>query len=199
MTLRKYTTLRHAPLPSSVTLTRPYQAPQLKVTADSPAIEVMTDLYRITPVTVGPDITIEHANSKMIDHRVRLLFVTDDELKIQGIVTATDILGEKPMAHIQRMGGTRSEILVKDLMTPQASLQVLNMADVHKARVGDIVATLKEVGRQHTLVVEYDSQLGGQYVRGLFSTTQIGKQLGTKIEVGDVAKTFAALERVLAS
>lgn len=199
MIVRKYTTLRHLPLPSSVTLARPYEGPQLKVTPDSPAIEVMTDLYRITPVTVAPDITIEHANDKMIDHRVRLLFVTDDELKILGIITTTDILGEKPMAHIQRMGGTRGEVLVKDIMTPQASLQVLNMTDVYKARVGDIVETLKEVGRQHTLVVEYDSHSNGQFVRGLFSTTQIGKQLGTKIQVGDVAKTFAALERVLAS
>jgi len=159
----------------------------------------MTDLYRIMPVTVESGIPIEQANDKMIDHRVRLLFVTDDQLEVLGIVTATDILGEKPMAHIQRMGGTRGEIQVKDIMTPQASLQVLNMADVHKARVGDIVETLKEVGRQHTLVVEYDGQLNRQFVRGMFSTTQIGKQLGTKIQVGDVAKTFAALERVLAS
>jgi len=194
-----YTPMRHSTLPTSLTLKRPEHGPLHRVTADSPAIEVMTDLYKITPVTVMPYVSIEGANRKMIDHGVRLLFVTNDEREILGIITATDILGEKPMKHLQRVGGTRGDILVQDIMTPRDTLEALDFRDVAKARVGDIVATLKEAGRQHTLVVERDGHTDQPIVRGMFSSTRIGRQLGTRIVIGDVAKTFVALERVLAS
>lgn len=194
-----YKPLHHAGLPPSLSLRRPDHPLRRPVSPDSPAVDVMTDLYKVTPVKVKPNVPIEGANRKMIDHGVRLLFVTDYQLMIVGIITATDILGEKPMAYIQRHGGTRDDVLVRDIMTPRESLQALDMKDVLKATVGDIVATLKEVGRQHTLVVEYDRAGKTRFVRGLFSATQIGKQLDTGIVVGDVAKTFVALERVLTS
>jgi CBS-domain-containing membrane protein len=194
-----YTPLRHCTLPSSFTLRRTEPTSPRRVTPDSPAIEVMTDLYKTPPLTIMPNASIEAANRKMIDRGVRLLFVTNDEYQVLGIITATDILGEKPMKHLQRVGGTREDILVQDIMTPRETLQALDFVDVAKARVGDIVATLKEVGRQHTLVVDRERDAGNPVVRGLFSSTRIGRQLGTRIVVGDVAKTFVALERVLAS
>lgn len=196
---RKYTSLRHNLPPSALTLRRPDQEPLRPVSPDSPAIDVMTDLYKTMPVTVEHNVSIEGANQKMIDHGVRLLFVMDGRNVILGIITATDILGEKPMAYLQKVGGTRSDITVKDIMTPRDALEALDIEDVLKACVGDIVATLKEAGRQHTLVVELDRETNTRFVRGLFSATQIGRQLGTRIEVGDVAKTFAGLERVLTS
>lgn len=195
----RYSPLRHATLPSLLGLKRPGYGTLRRVTADSPAIEVMTDLYKTTPVTIAPDVSIDAANRKMIDHGIRLLFVVNGQSRIMGILTATDILGEKPMTHIRKVGGTREDVLVRDIMTPREALQVLDLADVLNARVGDIVATLKEVGRQHTLVVEYQRDAEAPFVRGLFSATRIGKQLNTRIVVGDVAKTFVALERVLAS
>jgi hypothetical protein len=51
--------------------------------------------------------------------------------------------------------------------------------------VGNIVLTLKNANRQHALVVEphEDAALSGaEIVRGIFSTTQIGKQLGMEIQ-----------------
>jgi len=70
------------------------------------------------------------------------------------------------------------------------------MVDVENARVGDIVETMKRVGRQHALVIDLteDKQ---QVVRGLFSTKQISRQLGINIDPTEVAKTFAELEAAL--
>ena len=55
---------------------------------------------------------------------------------------------------------------------------------------GDIVATLKDMGRRHALVVDHDEE-GRQKVRGIFSARQISTQLGHQIETVEVAKTFA--------
>jgi len=170
-----------------------------KVTLESPAVAVMTDLERIVAVTVAADISIVTANQYMITAGVRLLLVVDDEQHIRGLITASDILGEKPLKHLQRTGGTFSEILVRDIMTPQEELDVLQFEDVRLARVGDIVATLKYFGRQHALVVEKAADQSRQRVRGLFSATQIGRQLGMTVAPGEIATTFAQLETVLMS
>ena len=63
------------------------------------------------------------------------------------------------------------------------------MSDIAAARVGDIVGTLKRMGRQHALVVDRDP-VGEQTIRGVLSTTQIGRQLGKPIETFDLAENL---------
>jgi len=193
-----YRPLSHAFLAPKSTYCRPASLSQ-KVTLESPAMAVMTDLERVMAVTIGPGNSIETANQRMIAAGVRLLLVVDVEQQILGLITANDILGEKPLKHLQRTGGTFNEILVRDIMTPQQALDVLRLRDVFRSRVGDIVATLKSFGRQHALVVETGEDGDTQRVRGIFSATQIGRQLGMTVAPGEIAGTFAELEAVLLS
>lgn len=193
-----YTPLAHTALVPGTRYSRPPQLAQ-KVTLESPALAVMTDLERVVAVTVGPDVSIETANKNMIAAGVRLLLVVDPQQHVLGLITASDILGEKPLKHLQRTGGTFSELSVRDIMTPQEELDVLQFHNVRLARVGDIVATLKHFGRQHALVVEARGDPGSQRVRGIFSATQIGRQLGVAVVPGEIATTFAQLETVLMS
>ena len=50
-----------------------------RVTADDPAIEVMTDLTRVSAVLARPTDSIDEALSRMKQHGVRLLLVVDSE------------------------------------------------------------------------------------------------------------------------
>lgn len=193
-----YLPLPHDILAPKARYCRP-ASPTQKVTLESPALAVMTDLGRVQPIIIDPGKSIEVANQRMIDAAVRLLLVSDGEQQIVGLITATDILGEKPLRHRRRTGDTFSEILVRDIMTPRAQLDVLRMRDVFRARVGDIVATLKQFGRQHALVAERNGESDSQRIRGIFSATQIGRQLGMNIVPGEIAVTFAELEAVLSS
>ncbi|MEZ5582469.1 MAG: hypothetical protein R3F37_06710 [Candidatus Competibacteraceae bacterium] len=79
-------------------------------------------------------------------------------------------------------------------MTLKNKLEVLMMKDVLHARVGDIIATLKEVNRQHAIVVDTDPHNGELAVRGIFSLSQIGQQLGLQIDPTQRATTFEDLE-----
>lgn len=193
-----YSALPYTHLESGATFQRPPQRLPDSVRADSPAVDVMTDLTKVAAVTIGPCATLDAANQRMIASGVRLLLVIDQYNAIQGIVTATDLQGEKPMQYLKEVGGKREDIFVRDIMTPQDKLEVLFMVDVVNAQVGDIVETLKRVGRQHALVVDLDDNKK-QIVRGIFSTKQIGKQLGMAIETTEVAKTFAELEAALSA
>jgi hypothetical protein len=60
-------------------------------------------------------------------------------------------------------------------------------------RVGHIVATHKAVGRQHLMVAED----GGRRVRGLFSASQVARQLGHELQTSEVAQSFADIEAAL--
>lgn len=168
------------------------------VSADDAAIAVMTDLNGITPFSIEPTASIDATNAKMIACGVRLLFVTDIDSNLLGIVTAKDILGEKPVMYLKEHGGSREDIIVQDIMTAKTNLDVLSFNDVKKASVGDIVETMKMLGRQHTLVEEI-SETGKTIIRGIFSTSQISRQLGVPIELPTRANSFADVERVVLS
>lgn len=193
---KEFTALPYEQLRAGTSYHRPPQKLAERVGANDPATEVMTDFTQVSAMTIGPCANLAEVEQRMIASEVRLLLVTDQNNQVLGLITTTDLQGEKPMKYLQEVGGKREEIFVRDIMTPQEKLDVLYMDNVRRARVGDIVETLKRVGRQHALVVDRD-EAGDQIVRGIFSTTQISRQLGVNVEPAEVAKTFAELEAAL--
>ena len=182
-------------------LQRPAAAPALQ--PDSPATGVMTDLTRVTAITIREHATLAEANEVMIERAVRSLFVVGDQSAMVGMVTSTDLLGERPIQLSQQLGIRRDEITVRDVMTPADRLEAIDLEDVLQARVGDVVATLKQSGRQHALVIErVSSGTAGavQMVRGIFSLTEIARRLGVPIQAThDIPRTFAEIEAAIGS
>lgn len=167
-------------LDSGVGFERPPCPPEL-VHLDSPALDVFTDFRVVCPQTVGPQVPIDAALGQMKNAGVRLLLVTEElagEDQVVGMVNADDLQGEKPVKIVENSRGARSDILVRQVMTPQSRVRVLDMRSVRDAQVGHIVATLRALERKHVLVVEVDPRSAQQRVRGLFSATQIRRQLG---------------------
>jgi signal-transduction protein with cAMP-binding, CBS, and nucleotidyltransferase domain len=169
------------------------------VRLEDPATVVMTDLKKVSAVTVAAKAPIEAADMRMKHRGVRLLLVVDDEDTVVGLITSTDLHGAKPIQHIQKHGGTYRDIQVLDIMTPQEKLEVMWMEDVERARVGNIVATLKLAGRAHALVVDRSERENRQVIRGIISASQIARQLDMEIPTTEIASTFAEIEALLAS
>jgi CBS-domain-containing membrane protein len=191
-----YHSLPHALLVPGTSISQS-QHPEIdSITLADKAELVLTDFAYIRPVTVSSTATIDQINDKMIAYGVRLLFVAKADGVLHGLVTFTDLFGEKPVQYIQQHGGSREEILAQDIMTPLAQLEALQQNNVLRAKVGDIVKTIKAAGRQHMLVSHTYAD-GRQVVTGLFSSTQIEKLLGIEIELSPRAQTFADLERAL--
>ncbi|HTQ76909.1 MAG TPA: CBS domain-containing protein [Burkholderiales bacterium] len=186
---------------------RPVQARPARVTLESPAREVMTDLQRTAPATIRSQAPVEGANQYMISRGVRLLLVADARDVVEGLITATDILGVKAVQIMTERGIARHELTVRDLMTPTEHVEVLDYADVDGARVGHVLETLRKAGRQHALVVDYDvippqrlidQPVRRAMVRGIFSLSQLARQLGVTLQTGGaVALTFSEVESAL--
>jgi len=169
-----------------------------QVTMQDPALSVMTDLTQVMPFCTEPTASILMANDRMIACGVRLLFVTDQDGNLLGLITANDILGEKPVQYIKEHGGSREDIFVQDIMVKKDQLDVLYRANIEHAMVGDIVETMHTLGRQHALVVDVDD-IGLETVCGMFSTTQIGRQLDMNLEPMGRANSFADVEMAVLS
>jgi CBS domain-containing protein len=175
------------------TLGHPTTPPEL-VKLHSPASVVMTAFRIVHPVTTRPEISIDAALNKMKTAGVRLLFVMNDADEIIGLITAKDIMGERPIKITEQTRVPRADITVAAVMTPQPDICALDALAVRDARVGDIIETLNTQNRQHALVVETDMAAQTQRVIGMFSTSQIGKLLGYNVtpEVRP-ARSLAAL------
>jgi hypothetical protein len=198
----EYAALRHSTAKPGDRYHLPLPSIPAPIRLDSPATAVMTDLRRVRAVTIDRYTSIDEANRAMIVKGVRALFVVDDAREVQGFITSTDILGERPIQFAQERGIRHTEVMVRDIMTPADRLEILAFHDVERARVGDVIATLRLAGRQHALAVEsLDGAAPGQrHVRGIFSLTQIARQLGVPPEqIFHIARTFAEIGAAIAA
>ena len=151
--IKEYTPLQSFPLKVGSSCVRPAQSLPERVKLGDPAINVMTDFKKVSVVSARARTSMDKAIAKMIRYGVRMLLVLDDNDQLVGLLTATDVLGEKPLRFLQNMGGTHDDIMVRDIMTTQRELEVMKMEAVQDATIGQIVASLKKSHRQHALVV----------------------------------------------
>jgi CBS domain-containing protein len=191
---REYDALLIRELGAGAGFRRPTQAQAAtKVSIESPALEVMTDLRRTTPATIRPQAPLAGANQFMITRGVRLLLVVDDHEEVLGVITATDILGERPLRVATERGMRRDELTVADIMVPAGEVEVVALQDVTAARVGHVLQTLRRTGRQHALVLDAE-----RMVCGIFSLSQVARQLGVPVATsGGVARTFSEIEAAI--
>ena len=194
--MRQYSALPNRPLRPHTSFHRPGQALPPRVTLEDPAVAVMTDFQKVTAFTIDPDVSVDTAARVMRRREVHLLLVVDVENSVLGIITSNDLLGAKTLQCIGARGISREDALVRDIMTPENRLDVISMDDVLHAHVGHVVASLKDKGRQHAAVVDEDAS-GHQILRGLFSGSQLARQLGEPVETIEIAQNFAEISQAL--
>jgi CBS domain containing-hemolysin-like protein len=175
---------------------RPYFNTPNLVTATASALEVMTDLRYAPAAIIQENVDLDTATQKMIARGVRALLVINDADDVVGIITARDLLGNR-LEQILNTGRQICDIRVREIMTPHEKIEVLPLNNVLHAHVGDIVETLKHSGRQHALVVEKDPLSGKSSIRGIFSASQVARQLGIPLQGQELTQTFEQIDQAI--
>ena len=193
---------RDAALPTfrlqpGVSLAQVQPQAQNAVTLDAPALQVMTDLTLIKAATTHPSTSLRQAEQMMIYQGVRMLFVVSDMPALEGLITTTDLGGDRAMALVAERQVRHDELSVADVMTPLSMLDAIDFDSLRSACVGNAVATLKRFGRNHLLVVESASAQTPLRVRGVISRAQIERQLGMALDIAPIASSFSEIERAL--
>src|SRR5207253_9369418 len=101
--------LRPRALGANAAFRRPLAPQSARVTPESPAMQVMTDLTRVAPATIRPQAPLAGANQFMIARRVRLLLVADDQEHDLRVISATDILCDRAIGVAIERGRRRHE------------------------------------------------------------------------------------------
>ena len=167
------------------------------VQLQSPALQVMTDLTLVKAATTHPSTPLPQAEQMMINQGVRMLFVVSDMPALAGLITTTDLVGDRAMRIVAERHLRHDELSVADAMTPLSMLDAIAFERMGTAMVGNVIATLKRFGRNHLLVVQAATAQTPQRVRGVISRAQIERQLGVPIAITHIASSFAEIERAL--
>jgi CBS-domain-containing membrane protein len=177
----------------------PQAQPEAKgaVSLASPALDVMTDLTQVRAATAAPDVSLDTAEQLMIHQGVRMLFIVRELPCIEGLITTTDLLGEKPMRVIQQRGIRHQDLRVADVMTELSMIDAIDFDVLKAATVRHVIATFRKFGRNHLLVVQGFTADSPARIRGVLSLTQLERQLGYGIGSTEIASSFAEIERVL--
>ena len=184
-------------LDRGTTLAQAQPTDNAPVTLASPALAVMTDLTKVKAATTHPRTTLRQAEQAMIYQGVRMLFVVTEMPLIEGLITATDLGGDKQMRVVHERHLHYDELCVADVMTELGALDAIDYAVVRSAAVGNAVATLQRLGRNHLLVVEASTAQTPRRVRGVISRSQVERQLGRPIDITPIANSFSEIERAL--
>lgn len=184
-------------LTPATAITDSFYAAPAPVKVSSYALEVMTDLRFIPAATIGPSAKLQAALAQMIARSVRMLLVEDEEQRLVGLITTRDIDGERPGKVMVREGVAYADLTVAQVMTPSQEVEVLLLEEVLHAQVGNVVTTLKNSWRQHALVVETPADSGSPRLRGVFSASQIARQLGIGVNDFELSHTFADIDRAI--
>jgi hypothetical protein len=124
------------------------------VTWDSPALDVMTDLTQVRAATTHPATTLRQAEQMMIYQGVRMLFVVTDMPSIEGLITTTDLRGDRQMRIVHERGLHYDDLCVGDVMTGcRCSMRSTLSASAPRPSPTRS-RRLKRLGRNHLLVVE---------------------------------------------
>jgi hypothetical protein len=189
---------------SNVLLAQPDRLTNPPVTMESPAESLLSDLTKIQAVSVLATTQIDAALQQMIAVGVRLLFVTDADFRLIGLITSYDIAGEKPLLYLQSRDGridsnARASIHVQHIMQPLSNWRVLSYSIVQRAKVGDIVETFKHAGQRYLMVLQEEHAVDDSVplLRGLFSARQFERALGITLDSEYRSNNFAELERAL--
>jgi hypothetical protein len=127
------------------------------------------------PATISPDAPIDVAINEMRIRHQPMLIVQDKE-QVVGLISFEDLVSERPLRMIQEKGLTRAEITVDLLMSTCDQVLTIDSRKLRHALVGHILKTIKDHSAYYILVIKKQRH-GKHVIKGLFSASQIGRQL----------------------
>jgi CBS domain containing-hemolysin-like protein len=157
----------------------------------------MTDLTTVKAATIAPSTPLRLAEQVMIYQGVRMLFVVAEMPAIEGLITAHDLHGETQMRLVHERHARYADLCVADVMTGVSMLEAIDHDRLQTATVGQIIAAIQRVGRDHLLVVQSATAQSPRRVRGIISRAQVERQVGFPIGITPVASSFSEIERAL--
>ena len=148
---------------------------------DDPALDVLIDFKSVKAITIRQNAPITDARAKMQACGVHMLLVINQEHGVIGLITSEDILGEKPVLAAQEKFISRAEVKVSMILTPIEKIIAISYETLRLAKVAHIIQTLNQGKQHYALVIDHKDNTNNLIIRGMFSLSQISKQLDKNV------------------
>jgi CBS domain-containing protein len=169
------------------------------VDPSDPALSVMTDFRKRTSITVSENSAIEAALEHMKHTGVRCAFaVEDDRRVVVGLITAYDIMSERPIRHVRAVAARWRDVLVRDIMQNIQDWRVADIREIERLTVADLVQVFGDASTTHVPVVEVTDR-GERRLRGVLSAEKVKRLLSSRAHLNPDAIIAGKLMRYLRS
>ena len=145
---------------------------------DDPATTAMIDFANNPPLTFDKTAPMMMARRAMEARNIPFVFVLDAEQQVAGFLSLKHILSEEPIKMIEENRVMRSEVLIRNVMTPLAVIPVIDLLKLELAKVGHILKTLEYAHSECVLVVDHTGSHDKKSLRGIFLLSDLNKLLG---------------------
>ena len=159
----------------------------------SPAYKVFTDFNQHIPLVLEQSTSVNDAIALMKRTHVKLKLVIDSRESFRGVISLTDLLSVRVMRAAQETGLSRNDLTVAQVMTRREALHAININDLASSRIGDLLATMKNFGDQHVLVVDP----GKGSIRGMISASDIARRLHIPVSINARANSFSEVYQAI--
>jgi CBS domain containing-hemolysin-like protein len=173
------------------TIERPTDNEHLNL--NSPAYEVFTDFNQHIPLMLEQSTSVNDAIALMKRTHVKLKLVIDSRESFRGVISLADLLSVRVMRAAQETGLSRNDLTVAQVMTRREALHAINVNDLASSRIGDLLATMKNFGDQHVLVVDP----GKGSIRGMISASDIARRLHIPVSINARANSFSEVYQAI--
>lgn len=145
---------------------------------DSPATEFFTDFKKHRPLTIEGDTPALDAAMLMRKSHARMKLVTDLKGEFIGTITVDDLSDQNLMVKVAT-GERLRDVTVSEMMCPKREMFAIDMSELERASIGDVIETLQRSGQPHCLVVDRQRD----HIRGLLAASEVERRLHMPIRI----------------
>lgn len=155
----------------------------------SPATEFFTDFKKHRPVIIEGSTPAIDVEMLMRKAHVRMKLVVDSDNEFIGTISTEDLSEQNFMIRIAN-GDRLPDITVSDMMCPKQAILALDLEQLERSSIRDIIEALQRSGQQHCLIVDRSLD----HIRGLISASDVARRLHMPIKIERVP-TFVDIFR----
>ncbi|AIY65320.1 CBS domain-containing protein [Pseudoalteromonas piratica] len=160
----------------------------------SNASHIVTDFNHKRPQLIEKDVSVNEALYMMKMGHVRSKIVIDQSENLMGVISSSDLASYKVLHIAQLRNVSRADLTVENLMIKKEDMRAINFSKISNYTIGDVLATLRNMGQQHVLLIDKENTL-----RGLISASDIARALHIPININEKAHTFKEIFDVVFS
>lgn len=150
------------------------------------AMQFFTD-YRVREALVIDDDTKAiDAHKAMLAMHEHLRLVVDKAEHFAGVISSQELTEQNIIRNAVEAKVPRGDLEVKDLMTPKKDLFALDIREVEKAKISEVVEMLKDNHQKYCLVVDETTH----HIVGVVSAYELSLKLNVDLDIADIPSFY---------